>query len=190
MIETVLVGIVSFAGTNIDDIFIDTLLFSEAKSKADRRDIFIGKYLGIGFLVLVSIFAGLGLQLLAGRYIGFLGVVPVFLGIREAVSAFRGEEEEERKGGLSGFLLRTAVITAANGADNIGVYTPLFAGYGGWQTAVTVGVFLLLTGVWCRAGEMISALPAVERSLERHKKWIVPAVYILLGGYILLENFL
>lgn len=53
--ETLILSITSFIGTNIDDMFINTLFFSEAETKADGKRIICGKYLGIGTLIILSI---------------------------------------------------------------------------------------------------------------------------------------
>lgn len=62
MIETLLSGAAAFVGTNIDDMFINMLFFTEADTKAEVRSVVIGKYLGIGALVLLSVLGAFGLQ--------------------------------------------------------------------------------------------------------------------------------
>ena len=94
MIETLILGITSFVGTNIDDMFINMLFFSEAETSAEDRRIVLGKYLGIGALIAISILGASGLQFLPQRYIGFLGLVPVCLGLREMMSIRAGGEND------------------------------------------------------------------------------------------------
>lgn len=150
MVETFILGITSFIGTNIDDIFINTLFFTEAKIKADNRNIVIGKYLGIGALILLSVLGAFGLQFLPQQYIGYLGLVPIGLGIKEiivAIKSRKADKVEEADGTVrksANKVLNTALITMANGADNIGVYVPLFSGFAVWQTVMTVCVFSIL----------------------------------------------
>lgn len=189
MVETLLLSITAFVGTNIDDIFINTLFFTGAKTKKDSRDIVIGKYLGIGALILISILGASGLQFLPQQYIGCLGLVPIGLGVREAVAAFRSgnaDKSEEPAQKSSNNLLNAALITMANGADNIGVYIPLFAGFAAWQTLLAIGVFGILIYAWCLLGRLLANLPMVKNTLEQYKTVVVPLVYIALGIYILL----
>lgn len=54
MIETIIAGIMSFVGTNIDDIFINTLFFAQADTKRKIQSVVIGKYLGSGSLMLLT----------------------------------------------------------------------------------------------------------------------------------------
>ncbi len=48
----------------------------------------------------------------------------------------RNAHKAERTGGL---LWSSAAVTVTNGADNIGVYVPLFAGYSGAQMMIVDG---------------------------------------------------
>ena len=117
MIETLILSITSFIGTNADDIFLNTLFFAEAKTKTDDRNIVIGKYLGIGTLISLSILGAFGLQCLPRQYIGWLGLIPIGLGIKELLSAFRSkktEQADETKKRVSHTALNTALITMAN----------------------------------------------------------------------------
>ena len=190
MIETLILAVTSFVGTNIDDIFIDTLLFADAKTKPGRWGIVLGKYLGVGVLVLVSILGAFGLQFLPRSYIGWLGLVPIALGIKEIVESLRSKEESGETGKRSSNMaINAALITIANGADNIGVYLSVFAGFALWQLAVTVGVFGLMVALWCFLAKTLADLPVLKKFLTKYKAVIVPVVYIALGVYILLENF-
>ena len=193
MVETLILSITAFIGTNIDDMFINTLLFSEASTKSENRRIVCGKYLGIGLLVFLSILGAFGLQSLPHDYIGYLGVVPICLGIKEIIGNIKSSETNHDNGDSkksANLLMNTGLITIANGADNIGVYIPLFAGFDGWQIVLTVCVFLLLIAVWCLLGKKLADLPVLKTLLTKYKATIIPIVYIALGVYILVKNFL
>ena len=231
MLEVIVSAIMSFIGTNIDDLFVDTIFFTEVDSKSvsdagaevDRnakaqvRSIVIGKYLGIGALVLVSLLGALGLQLLPGKYIGLLGLVPMGLGIKAAIEYCKerndngadhvmtdtddlevqvraeGERSDAAKAEClqkrKSLLWSVTLVTIANGADNIGVYIPLFAGYGLWQLGVLVCVFAVMIAVWCLIAKRLADLPLLRRVLIKYKGVIVPVVFLALGVYIMLENF-
>lgn len=193
MVETFILSITSFVGTNIDDIFINTLFFTQARTKADNRNIVIGIYLGMGVLILLSVLGAFGLHFLPRRYIGYLGLIPIGLGIKEmivAIKSKKADEVEETAQKSSNKTLNTALITMANGADNVGVYIPLFAGFAVWQILLAAGVFLILIAVWCLLGKLLATLPVVKNAMEKYKTVIVPIVYIALGVYILLKNLL
>ena len=262
MLEVIVSAIMSFIGTNIDDLFVDTIFFAGVDSKltsdtdlvdaastdvgvpagtrtkksadwnakAQVRSIVIGKYLGIGALVLVSLLGAFGLQLLPGKYIGLLGLVPMGLGIKAAIEYYKerktiraklvliGDDTSELQSGMYGdgvdkaenlesetgtnkseeathiqkhrsLLLSVTLVTIANGADNIGVYIPLFAGYRLWQLGVLVCVFAVMIAVWCLIAKRLADLPLLRRVLIKYKGVIVPVVFLALGVYIMVENF-
>lgn len=207
MLEVIISAIMSFIGTNIDDLFVDTIFFSGVSGEKQVRSIVIGKYLGIGALVLVSLLGAFGLQLLPGKYIGLLGLVPLGLGIKAAIEYFKERksvQEECFAGGNDtnkadeaphlqkhrSLLWSVALVTIANGADNIGVYIPLFAGYGLWQLGVLVCVFAVMIAVWCLIAKCLADWPLLKGVLIKYKGVIVPVVFVALGVYIMVENFL
>lgn len=186
MVYTIIVCIMAYIGTNIDDMFINMLLFSSAKSKKEDFAIVMGKYIGTGALVMVSVLGGIGLQTVVGSYAKFLGIVPILLGLKRIYDNVKGGDDADNIYVKSGFMLSTAAVTIASGADNIGVYVPLFADFMLTQLWIMAGVFIVMTAVWCAVGKSLTNLPAVKSTIERYRHIITPAVYICLGLYILI----
>ena len=63
-------GIIAFTVTNIDDMMILLLLFSQSDSNFRKRHIFIGQYLGFLTIIILSLpgfFGGLFIQREIGR---------------------------------------------------------------------------------------------------------------------------
>lgn len=73
------IGIVVFASTNIDDIFLLAAFFADPRLR--HRSIVFGQYLGIGALVLASALAALLALTLPDGWIALLGIVPLLLGL-------------------------------------------------------------------------------------------------------------
>lgn len=82
MIATIITSVVAFASTNIDDVFVLTLLFSQVDHKMKRSDVVIGQYLGVFSLFGISILATFGLHFINMAHLNLLGIVPIFLGIK------------------------------------------------------------------------------------------------------------
>lgn len=173
-------AIAAYIGTNIDDLFLNMLFFTQAKKKL--HIVYLGKYITILLLFGLSTAAALGLQIIPYVYIRWLGLVPIALGIRAVFD--RDEEETASRPGT--LLWNVILVTLANSADNIGVYIPLFTGYDLWQLAAVLFVFLLMSALWCFLGQKLVELPLLRRFLLTHKRWIVPSVLIILGLSILL----
>jgi cadmium resistance protein CadD (predicted permease) len=175
-----------FAGTNIDDLVVLTVLFLSARAAGRPRvwRIWAGQYAGIGLLVAVSALAALGLAVVPDRWVGLLGLVPFALGVRGLVRAIRSGGDDDEPPVPAG-ILAVAGVTVANGADNISVYTPVFRTVGPAASLVTVAVFVAGVAVWCLAASWLGSHRAVIRAVERFGHWIVPVVFMLIGVVIL-----
>jgi cadmium resistance protein CadD (predicted permease) len=182
-----------FAVTNVDDILILALFFAQgAGRQGTTRNITAGQYLGFAGILVVAGAAAFGATFLPESAVPFLGLLPLALGIRAAVQAWRhrDEEDEERQARAGGpRMLEVAAVTFANGGDNIGVYVPVFATAGTGGMAVYVAVFLVLVAVWVAAGRFFATRPVIARALSRWGHLLLPVVLIGIGVLILLEGF-
>ena len=107
IIKTIILTVISFVATNIDDLVIDTFFFTEIKNKKDIKIVVLGKYLGLGFLVLVSIIASFGLNFIPFAYIRHLGFIPLYLGIKEII---HNKDDEEVKVKQSSNLMSNVIL--------------------------------------------------------------------------------
>jgi len=87
-------------------------------------DIWWGQYLGIALLVTISYFGARLGRWIDIRYIGLLGFVPIYLGIRQFSELFHRSEPEvpspvNKKIYLSQGFWAVASITFSNGGDII-----------------------------------------------------------------------
>ncbi|MEV7969075.1 cadmium resistance transporter [Sphaerisporangium sp. NPDC088356] len=180
-----------FAGTNIDDIIILTVLFLSARAAGRPRTwhIWAGQYAGIAILVALSAVAALGLTVVPDQWVGLLGLVPFGLGVRSLIAAVRarGDEGDEPPPVATG-LVSVAGVTLANGADNISVYTPVFRTIGAAATVITVVVFTAGVALWCLAAAWLGSHKKVVEIVERYGRWIVPVVFMLIGAVIVAES--
>ena len=79
MLETIVVGIMLFASTNIDDIFLTMAFFADPR--LDRRAVVAGKFLGISLIVTVSIAAAACAMAVPPEWVALLGFAPLGLGL-------------------------------------------------------------------------------------------------------------
>ncbi|GIF73835.1 cadmium resistance transporter [Asanoa siamensis] len=185
LVGTVAAAAGLFAGTNVDDLVVLTVLFLAARTTGLPRpwQIWLGQYAGIATLVAIAGAAALGLTLLPDRWVGLLGLVPLALGVRGLVAAFRSDGTAAPP--VASGLVSVAAVTIANGADNIAVYTPVFRAIGLADTLLTIGVFAVLTAVWCLAGAWLGGHRRVIDVLGRWGHWLVPLVFVAIGLVIL-----
>jgi cadmium resistance protein CadD (predicted permease) len=85
-------------------------------------------------------------------------------------------------------VLNVFLVTIANGADNIGVYIPLFTRLKTFELVVTILIFMVLTALWCLIGEKSTNFPSLKHAIQKYKSIIVPIVFIMIGIYILIKS--
>jgi cadmium resistance protein CadD (predicted permease) len=180
-------AIVVFASTNIDDIFV--LLGFMSDRRIRTRNIVIGQYLGIGVLVAVSLVASLISVFLSPAYVGLLGTLPILIGAKKLLD-LRGATEVETApdashGGALGQIGSVAAVTIANGGDNIGVYTPLFATQSALGILITAIVFVAMTALWIASALRLVGHPSLGLPIRRYGHIAVPILLVELGIRIL-----
>lgn len=188
-------GAVAFSATNIDDIVILLLFFSQVNSTFTPRHIVVGQYLGFTILVFASLPGLLGGLILPPNLIGLLGLLPITIGINSLVNPEEDsstdveiEQSESTLAILSPQTYSVAVVTVANGSDNISVYVPLFASSDVDSFFTIIVVFLLLIAVWCYAAYKFSHQRAIANILTEYGNSLVPFVLIALGAFIVLKS--
>ncbi|TBR60035.1 transporter [Westiellopsis prolifica IICB1] len=206
IITTLTESIIAFAATNIDDIFILLLFFSQINNSFRRRHIFLGQYLGFTLIILASLPGFFGGLVVPRAWIGILGILPIAIGIKQLFSQETERIEiqtvtsdftsSETNNPLLSFIssfinpqtYKVAAITFANGGDNIGIYIPLFAGINFNSLLITLAVFFIMVGVWCVVAYLLARQVTIASVLNRYGATIVPFVLIGLGFYIMYER--
>lgn len=187
---TVVNAVGLFVATNLDDIVVLTVLFgASARGGARGWSIVAGQYLGFIVLVILSAVAALGLTIVSDSWVGLLGLVPMAIGVLALVRTIRNTSEggEDQTVFTAGGILGVAGITFANGGDNIAIYTPVFRTMSMLQATTTIVVFLIMVALWCGISRLIGTRDTVVDGLEKIEGWLVPAVFIGLGLYILIS---
>jgi cadmium resistance protein CadD (predicted permease) len=190
MLETVAVGIMLFATTNIDDIFLTMAFFADPR--LDRRAVVAGKFLGIGVIVAASAAAAACAMAVPPEWVALLGLAPLGLGLHRLWSAWRalpGEADEDdgvpaAASSLVAQACSVAGVTAANGGDNLGVYVPVFTEQ--FQAIPTFAViFAVMTGLWCIGGNLLVNHRLIASTMRRLAGRLLPWLLIVLGLCIL-----
>jgi cadmium resistance protein CadD (predicted permease) len=189
-LAAIVLGIVAFATTNIDDALVLLSFFADKNFSA--RDVVIGQYAGMGTLYMVSAIASLISLIIPATYIGLLGLVPITIGTRKLWNLRRDQREAKfQSTSATGAPIRSlavAAVTIANGGDNIAVYTALFASRSRFDI-VTIGIlFIFMTGLWCLAAHWLVNHRALGVPIRHHAQQLVPFVFIGLGILILVRT--
>lgn len=86
--------------------------------------------------------------------------------------------------------MQVALVTFANGGDNIGVYIPIFASLSLVEIAAVVLIFIALTGLWCIIGLKMVENRIIGSKIKNYGHLILPFVLIAIGVLIILRSFL
>jgi len=199
LITAISTGVVAFISTNIDDIAILLLFFSQINSHFRPQHIFFGQYLGFIVLVALSLSGLFGGFVLGANWIGLLGLIPIAIGlsslinheddsIEELVEETLPASEELATSFISPQTYTVAAVTIANGGDNVSVYIPLFASSNLTSFWIIIGVFFLLLGVLCYIAYRLTNQPAIAHTLTHYINHLVPFILIGLGTFIVLKT--
>jgi cadmium resistance transport/sequestration family protein len=193
-------GISCFIATNIDDIVILMLFFSQTSARFRPRHIIIGQYLGFTVLIIASLPGLIGGLIIPRAWIGLLGLLPIIIGIKQLFDREQEEETVQTVCSNNKFIAlfpfkllniqtyNVAAVTIANGGDNIGIYVPLFANSNLLSFAIILSVFYFSLGVWCFVAYLLARQPTLGKLLSRYGHATVPFILIGLGIYILIES--
>jgi len=202
-------GIIAFTVTNIDDMMILLLLFSQIDSNFRKRHIFIGQYLGFFAIIMLSLpgfFGGLFIQ---REWLGLLGIIPIAIGMKQLINQqIETTESTEvqtvnpdfprllHPNPVFSFFLsilhpntyQVAAITIANSGDNISVYIPLFAGQDFVSLGIIIVVFLAMVGVGCGIAYLLTSQVTIGYILSRYGRAMIPFILMSLGLFIMYDR--
>ena len=181
MLAVVILVFATFAATNIDNLL---LLISFVVSGAGRKELLLG-FMG-GMLLILMLSAGIGLVSLVMpvQYIGFLGVIPLLVGLNmiyEMIRRPNGELAEAAVVSVGSMV----TLQVSNGVDTILVFAPLFADsliHVDYSIAIA---FLISSIAWFLLATKLGQSARRIEVIARYGSWLAPAVMIILGLYIL-----
>lgn len=186
-----LLTLLAFISTNLDDLFILMAFF--AKKEFSKGDVIIGQYIGLLSLILISSTAYF-IQLFIPYYlIGLLGAIPIIIGVKNLLHLYINSNSSQinlNKPNDRYKSLQVALVTFANGGDNIGVYIPIFASLSLVEIAAVVLIFIALTGLWCIIGLKMVENRIIGSKIKNYGHLILPFVLIAIGVLIILRSFL
>ena len=201
------VGIAAFVSTNIDDLLILMAFF--ATPRFPPFQIVLGQYIGMGSLIAVSLLGLLIALVVPRNLIGFIGLFPIAIGIKELLELHKksnddntnkDNEEEKKEEPAKQSLQRskkiayvpflTVASVTFSGGEEIGIYTSLFATNNEVSHIITlVSVVMVLTGFWCGLAYYFVNRSFLAERFRHIAGRLLPFVLIGLGIYVMAEAF-
>ena len=178
LLGALVIGPVGFFATSLDNLLILGGLLAAGWK---RSAVSYGFMLGNVWVMLAALSTMVFGLFIPAAYLGYLGVVPVLLGIRMLIQTHDDNPETPAPGGL----MAVALITFTNSPDSLIVFGPLFiesewlAVVGlviGYMGCVLIGLALVRFGM---------AQGAIAERAQHFAPRLIPWLMILVGGYIL-----
>lgn len=146
----------------------------------------MGEYLGVYFLILISLLGYFFKFIVSMSFIGLLGIFPIIIGLKSLIDLKNKDKSEEINENLKSkksSVFTVAFISFINGGDNIGVYTPLFATMGIFQSLSIVAVFLIMIMIWCLISYYLTNHRIIGDKIRDYGHIIFPFGLIAIGIY-------
>ena len=181
------IALTAFLSTNVDNLLLLTVLLSQPVQT--KHTVFVG-YVGA---VLVVVAAGLIASRLAdavpNEWLGYLGIVPLAMGLYRLGKVFRSNSNSDTLVVASSLgFVGVAALTLANGADTFGVLLPLFAETAEPWSYMLAATVVSAAALWFALAVWISTHPWLRATIARAERWLVPALLIVVGAYILFNS--
>jgi cadmium resistance protein CadD (predicted permease) len=180
------VTVVAFVSTNFDSLLLLVPWFGA--SRIEVREIFLGYLLGVSSILAVSWVASSIVELAPARFVGWLGLLPIGLGVVGLAQQLRGESAPDSERPRPGGPLAIALLTISLGGDNLSVFIPLFAETPHSLDSVIVLITLVSAVAWGLLAERLSRAQSIGSALERWGPRLMPLLLIALGLFILLDT--
>lgn len=183
-----LIGVasVAFISTNADNL---ALLFTFLADRSfSARSVIFGYALGMLGILGLSWVVGWLADFFPHQYVGLLGVVPIFLGVKRLYHDFAVRVSKAESVPIS--AKRTQIITVAladvaHGPDTVVLFSALLADNDATgQSTVTV-TYLLLAVAWCFFGSYLFRHPRIRGPVQHYGHRFAPYLLIGVGLFIL-----
>ncbi|MDH6150872.1 MULTISPECIES: cadmium resistance transporter [Paraburkholderia] len=199
MLSLVLLAIVAYAATNIDNLFV--LLGFLTEAGVERRRVVAGQYAGSLILVAAALVLGAFLTRLPAGYVGLLGLLPIVVGLHKAWRRFgpgharrnASEDSEDSRAsappsvrGSSSWTVASVAI--ANGSDNLAVYVPLYASRTHAENALVSLVFVVMIGLWCAGAAWLVDHPLLGAPIRRYGSALLPPILLVIGVSVIVNG--
>ena len=174
---------VAYASTNMDNLLL--LVSWQVGGGLTKGQLFGGYFLGMLGVLAVSLTLGLVGYLFPLEYLGYLGIVPIIVGVKLLLDEWRGTGDESAASEMSGSVVAVAATQLSNGVDTVLIFAPLLAdSLIEFDLAITM-LFLAMIIVWFGLAQLLSHHMGRLTLVDRLGRWFAPVVMIGVGLYIL-----
>ena len=177
----------TFMSTNVDNLAL--LVGWLLSGRVAPAHVAAGYALSIAVVIFVSAVIGLSSRFLPVLWIGWLGLVPILLGIRALIARFRGDDEEDAPEVAGhGAMFGVAATLVANSVDTVIVFAPLLLDTDDALDPVLIGGLALMAVAWYALAKLLSTSAGRIDTVRRAAGWVAPLIMIAVGLYIISDT--
>ena len=175
-------AMVAYTSTNLDNL---VLITSAAGRIENRRAVIKGFLLSstavLGMSAAFVVISGI----LSPQTLGWLGLIPLFIGIRILLK-LKSEQEQTELAAIGFWPVGLALL--ANSTDTIVVFGPLLAESEPAALFALLAGYILMAGLWITLALRLSERLARANVLGIVARWATPIFMIAIGIYILMDT--
>jgi cadmium resistance transport/sequestration family protein len=189
MLKTIITAVITYLATSIDEIPVLFMLYMDSAHRGKGKTITFSYFLGTFLLVAAGLFGAAGLNLLPVKWaIGLIGIIPFVMGIKILIKGDEDEEEAmEKSKKFTALWLKVLIITLSLGADDLGVYIPLFTSLDTMEILQMIIVFAIGTGILCLISYRLTAIDPLVNFIEKRERFFTGVVFIAVGIMVMIK---
>lgn len=174
----------TYIATNVDNLLLLVSWMLGRHGSTGR--ILAGYWIATIAILLASWALGLSANVIPIYYIGYLGLVPIMLGVSILLRRFRGREDAQAGQIQERFSVLAITTTLfANSADTMLVFSPLLADSETGTDYIIVVGYIAMATIWFLLALFFSRHVARLQPVSVAAQWLAPLIMIAIGFYIL-----
>ena len=171
--------------TNIDNLAVLAAMLVVGSGQRAVAGYVAAQCAVLGLALLVSA----GISDVLGQHVGYLGIIPIFMGLREFWLLRTAPGSKEALGTNAPVSVQAAILVFLSlSTDSFAILVPLLAdSEPGFRWAAILGAGSAIT-LMAVAGRGIASAARGTEAMARRLRYVGPAVMILAGIYVLLNT--
>lgn len=177
----------AFVSTGVDNLLL--LIGFKGQASVTDHQVNLG-FLG-AFLVILSlgVAASYAADFLPSRYIGYLGVIPLTMGVFRLFRAFRRRARGPLPGSVgTASSWSVGAVMLANNGDSLAVLTSLFAETRRPFTLLIAATGLAMAFLWTSIAGRVARHPSLAKGVHEWSPYVLPLILIFVGWYVLSDT--
>jgi cadmium resistance protein CadD (predicted permease) len=177
---------VTFVTTNLDNLGMLIILIAEESYSA--REVIWGYLLSALIVFAAAWLVAEAVELAPDQHLGYLGFIPIALGVYRAWELTRGPPGNIRIRASSSGLAAVTLLMLAQSGDTLAVYVSLFADTSESLELVMLITFSVCAALWIALARWLASHRLIAEPLERWGRYLLPVLLIVIGVLILLDT--